>query len=57
MALSLEEIIWRVDDIEQKKVPYRTRADKWMKMWQIKIFDKTPAQAMAEDSQESRHSA
>lgn len=48
----IEEILDRVDELEEERAPYRRAAEDWEKMWALKAFDKPAERALEEDAQE-----
>jgi len=52
MKLTIDEIKERVEAIEGKQGEYRKAARAWEDMWNMKIFDRTPKQAIEQDGQE-----
>lgn len=52
MAMELDEILFRVSDLETKRLDYVRAAETWEKMWMLKGFAETPEQALRDKAQE-----
>ncbi len=52
MKLTIDEIKERVEAIESKQGEYRKAARAWEDMWNMKVFDRTPRDAIEQDGQE-----
>lgn len=52
MAMELDEILFRVSDLESKRLDYVRAAETWEKMWMLKGFAETPEQALRDKAQE-----
>lgn len=50
--LELDEILDRVNTMEDDRAGYVTAATRWEDMWRLKASDKSPEQALDEDGQE-----
>jgi hypothetical protein len=52
MKLTIDEIKERVENVEGKQSEYRKAARVWEDMWNMKVFDRTPKDAIEQDGQE-----
>lgn len=50
--MDIDEIKWRVDDLESKRADYRKAAEVWERMWMLKVFKQTPEQAQRENKEQ-----
>ena len=48
----LDDILNNISELEQERAPYNRVAREWMSMWQLKAFDKTAQQTMADSGHE-----